>query len=991
MNVIENFNGPCLVLAGAGTGKTHTIVEKIKYLVNKKIYSPEKIVCITFSNEAANNLVTRIESELKDIARDKIIIRTFHGFSADLLRKYGDKIDISSDFKIIDSEQAMIILHGNLKVSPVNCRKYIETIGISKDLGISLDSLKEFLEKQKKKYSSIDIVKRMEDLTFKLQTIHIRNEGLTKSDLLNELKEIKRIIDLERFVIKWSSYEKIKKKGNYQDYSDLAFNSLKLLEVFPEMSEDFSYIVVDEFQDTNKMQIEFLTKIAKHRRIMVVGDINQSIYRFRGAYKNNLDIFKNEFSVSDSEIYTLAKSYRSPNKVLRNAYKLILNNYSNKEECFFVENVNVIEGEDIKVFELRNSREEARKVIEIIREEMKRGIALEDICVIYRAHNYGLTIRKLLEREGLEYYSIAKSSLLKQKSIKIVIDFLTILNKLKRSESGGDREWWDLFYNLNFGQNDLSIVGRNIKNFLKEDENKEKSVLSVYLFDNLLNFQLTEEGKLASRIFIERIKRASLVLDKPVCDILQETYNILGFLNDQASKEDKEFTANLLKFYETATVHGELYHSDLNNFLYYLEMLKNLGIDIDVARLEEKGVRLMSAHATKGLEYKSIILTNFSQGRFPIERYSGNSLIPSEILPELKGKIENLNDYDKEEFIKKYEKTQQILEERRLAYVSFTRSKERLFITYAREYGGKEQQPSQFLYDINYKNNEDIKFEIDNEEKTSELEFSNKARDTKQENESGFVEDREKMNKSRRLSPSALILFKKCQKEFEYKYVFNMPERKTISWEAMLLGSFVHFVLEKGVKSNFKDAEEFLKLAREIGLEEEWQSVSLDEAKILIRVFFERHFGRYNENSKTEQYLSLTLMGIDFMGFADRIDFRNGGVEIVDYKTGKTQIKVIDRNWQLGFYALAAEKKYGVVRKVVLDMLRQDKPLEFDIDKSGNAICRSSRYISGFNIYDVEKELVETAGNIKEAYAKGFQACSIEKNCEFCGDYVYKM
>ena len=163
----------------------------------------------------------------------------------------------------------------------------------------------------------------------------------------------------------------------------------------------------------------------------------------------------------------------------------------------------------------------------------------------------------------------------------------------------------------------------------------------------------------------------------------------------------------------------------------------------------------------------------------------------------------------------------------------------------------------------------------------------------------------------------------------------------------------------------------------------------MQEAETLIKVFFERHKGRYDEKTKTEQYLSIQMEGIDFLGFADRIDFTENGVEIIDYKTGKTNVSPKDRNWQLGLYALAAQEKYGKVRKVVLEMLKQEKPLEFEIDDKGNAKCVSSKFIEGFNILKIKEELIETAKKIQEGLKHGFKPCAVEKNCEFCNEYVY--
>src|SRR3989339_540556 len=929
--------GVCVILAGAGTGKTYTIVEKVKHLVSNNVYPGNKIVCITFSNEAANNLSLRIEKtlSLSGIKKSGVVIRTFHGFSADLLRKYGDRIAISKEFKILDPEQAMVILHRNLKIQAGNCDKYISTIGTAKDLGVRLEDFQLYLENKLKQYPS-DLEKNLESLSFEFQTLHLKKDFSKKKPLAEKIKSIRKIIELKKFVNAWNAYEKLKQKSNYQDYSDLNQNALILLQEFPEIAKDFDYVIVDEFQDTNKLQLDFLVKLAPEKNITIVGDINQSIYRFRGAYKENLNLFKRAFEVKDSDIFTLDKSFRSSNKILKAAHKLILNNYEKKEECFFVDNAHDREGPELKVIKLKNAKEEARKVVEIIKSSMEHGTPMEDICVMFRAHQYSRIIKRELEKSEIPYFSVSKSSLLKQKSVRIIVDYLKILSKLKKKEPGAEEAWWNLIYNLDFSQQDLITLGKEIKRLSKRK-------------------------------------------DKPA--------------------EGKETMMNLDKLFEISKVHEELYDSDLANFLYYLEVLESLGIEIEAAKLEEKGIRLMTSHSTKGLEYNTVIISNFTQGRFPIERYSGNPLIPTELLPEVKEEISGLGEEERDNFIQDYEKHNQILEERRLCYVSFTRAKENLFVTFADEYNEKKFSPSQFLEEISYKSNPDIQFQVDNEEKFIELNSEQKMDHLKALSQDNFEtalsllskeDKKEKEQKS--FSPSSLLLFDKCEKEFEYKYLYNMPERKTTSWEAMKLGSFVHLIFEKGVKQNFRSQDDFLHLAKELSMEEEWESLNLEEAETLIKVFFERNKNKYNEKSKTEEYLPLSLSGIHFMGFADRIDFKeDGAVEIIDYKTGKSQIAPKDRNWQLGFYALAAKAKYGKVKKVILDMLKQEKPIEFEITKDGDAVCTSSKFIPGFNINEVEKELIDTATRIQNAYKTGFKPCPIEKNCEFCNEYVYNL
>ena len=1011
MDAVQKSLGPCVILAGAGTGKTYTIVEKIKYLVENKIYKPENIVCITFSNEAANNLAVRAGKALDGFKMGKPVIRTFHGLSADILRKHGEKIGINKEFKILDPDQAKIMLHRSLRINAGNCHRYIGTIGTAKDLGIKIDNLWEYLEPKLKEFEGIDLSKKYEDLSFEFQTLHLKNDLGKKRELSQELEKVKGLIELKKFVNAWTAYEKLKKKGNYQDYSDLNTNALELLEKSPETAGEFSYVIVDEFQDTNKLQLDFLIRLASHGNITVVGDINQSIYRFRGAYKDNLVYFKKAFSVKESDIFTLTKSYRSSNKILRTAHRLISNNYSNPSECFFVESADSREGGNIEFYRMKNSREEARKAVELINSERKSGVSYEDICIIFRTHQQGRIIRQALEREKIPYVSVTKASLLKQKSIKTARDFLIILDKIRRNDNGGEDAWWDLIYQLGFPQEDLIKIGRAIKEFSgngrqerrqkEADETKKNVNLSGHLMDGLVKLPLSEYGRIAATSLIEKINQMSGMIEKPISELIMEIYRIAGLINEQKTRQEKEIMLNLNKFYEIAKVHEELYDSDLNNFIYYLDILESLGIELSASSLEEEGVRLMTSHSTKGLEFKTVIITNFAQGKFPIERYTSNSLIPTELLPEIKDEIKLIGQEEIKSFISNYEKHHQLLEERRLAYVSFTRAKEKLYLTFSELYGSKKAYPSQFLDEIKYMGSKDINYVCDEDEKFKDFEvLIRPANEISQALYSNDIEsavakivkgDKSgKPEEKRRLSPSALILFSDCQKQFEYKYLFNMPDKKTISWEAMRLGSFVHTVLEKGVSAGFKSAEQFVAYAREISMDEDWGGIDIGEAETLVRVFFERNNGRYNEKSKTEQFLSLQLEGIDFLGYADRIDFSDKGIEIVDYKTGKTYISPRARNWQLGFYALAAKASYGLaVRKVILDMLKQEKPFEFEIDEKGNAVCKSSSYLDGFNIYEIEKELVETAKKVQDAYRSGFKPCPVEKNCEFCDEYVY--
>ncbi|MCA9485678.1 MAG: ATP-dependent helicase [Nanoarchaeota archaeon] len=316
---IAQVKGPCIILAGAGTGKTHTIVEKIKHLIETNTYKSNKIVCITFSNEAANNLLTRVRSQLSIEPEKEPIIRTFHALSSMILKKHGEKIGISKDFQILEPDEAKILLHTNLKVEIPLCHRYISALSTAKDLGITKEQIKEYIKI--KNPLEENLKEKLESLQLELHTTYSSLSRERKAELKQKVKLTKSLHDLEKFITIWTSYEKLKDIKNLQDYSDLNNNSLELLKKFPDITEEIQYLIVDEFQDTNKIQLEMIFHLAKNKNITVVGDLNQSIYQFRGAYEENINQFRIHFGITNKEIFNLDKSFRSPNKNLALAHQ----------------------------------------------------------------------------------------------------------------------------------------------------------------------------------------------------------------------------------------------------------------------------------------------------------------------------------------------------------------------------------------------------------------------------------------------------------------------------------------------------------------------------------------------------------------------------------------------------------------------------------------------------------------------------------------------
>lgn len=966
---LQKTTGPCIILAGAGTGKTYTIIEKLKYLITKEIYGPEEIVCLTFSNEAVESLKRRFNTALQ--SENKPLIRTFHSFCADLLRENAPKINLKTDFKILIPDEAKIMLHKYFKIHPQLCHRYIETISIAKDLGISPEALQAFVQKKQSEQKTPSLEKALEELKLDFNTAYLKSKSNRQEQTAKKekIKELDSLLKIQKFIQAWRGYEKIKEKKNCIDYADLNQKAITLLEKNPSIAEAYKYIIVDEFQDTNKMQCDLLVHLCPSKNITIVGDLNQSIYRFRGAYKENFANFKKSFDVKPEDIVSLDKSYRSTNKILRTAHRLIEKNYKNKEECFPVLSVFETEGSQVEVLELKNEKEEIRAIIEHIEEEHKER-EYEDIAVLFRTHQQALRLKKALEEKEIPFIAVTKNSLFATPTIKKAINYLVLARALAEKKNGEERAWWEIMHSYDFEPEELAEMGRELK------KNADAPCLTEVILAGLPLKEFTAEGILKAEKIKKNVQEIALLTKNPIIELCEKVGEILAKEPDYTM----DSKANMAKYMEKVKEFSKQESDRLEDFLYHLEVMEKLGIDVEAPAIEQRGVRIMTHHATKGLEYGHVICTNMVQNKFPAERIRSNGLIPSELMPDLAQQLIDTPPYAHEDLIEEYERDNQLAEERRLAYVAFTRAKQKLLITFAQEYGARSFVPSQFLEDIQYKTNEDILFKQDLKEK---------IRDEAPVIENAYQKT-VKPTKKKAFSPSALLLFKDCQKKYEYKYLFHMPEKEPISWEEITLGSFVHEIIDQGIKAYFTNEQSFIEAARTASVKPEWNSVNLDEAISLLKIFFQRNKNKYTQKSLTEIKLRTVLDEIPFEGYADRIDIMPSGIEIIDYKTGKTPISAQHRNWQLGLYALGAQNLgLGKVKKLTLDMLRFEKPVEFELLDDGTAREVYSKRIT-FNLEEVKKELITTAKEIISCYEKGFRACPPEKGCEFCSEFVWK-
>ncbi|MGM5480492.1 MAG: ATP-dependent helicase [Nanobdellota archaeon] len=1057
---IEKTQGPTIILAGAGTGKSHTLKKKAYHLINdQQLYKPEEVLCLTFSNEATNSLRNGMREELQ--TEEDVTVKTFHAFCSDILKEKGHLIGIQEEFELLLPDDAKLLLHKQLDIPPYWANRYVSTILNAKDFGLTINDIKIYADKLKQellKTTSEDNFNNYEQeaRTF-LQTFYLLDKDEKKQQKTRK-KELKTFIEdhgeynqFKEFVHVWEKYDLLKQEKNYLDFSDLNELTLQLFDQFgsEEYSEQYKYVFVDEFQDTNKLQFRLLEHIAAHKNITVVGDPNQSIYGFRGAFKDSFEHFMKIFEADKNCIFKLNKSYRSTNKILNIAFELIKNNYENKDECVHVKSADDKDGNSVRVVSTINAEEEARYIADTVQQKIDGGTPLEEICILHRTHKQAEAIKEALELREIPVITAGKTDLLQRPEIKTATAYLAMLSNIKERSGTGEQAWWYLFhYHNQIPVQDSLQLGRYLKKANYDTPVEDQESIDTLLLNAKEQLNLSEQTNQVVQRITTTLQHLVNNSNKPLPELILDIYELTGLnraFTYKRSIENIECMLNLKKFYELAVTYYQHHEQKLESFIQYIEMIDNLNVDIEASKIMNiNAVKLMTIHASKGLEFDTVIVSNMARDRFPITRTINEPLIPKELLPDFKAQIQTLKEKGCDEKtiekeLKDYDKTIMLLEERRLCYVAWTRAKNNLILTYANDYKGEPDstRQSEFLDEIRFKENENVTVTEDDDEKDMHLshqssyekELSNlkkqivHALDTESHEElqqrlATYVSCKQKqplqgvnpeevkqvIAKSNgeqfitfdpqaiTFSPTAISTYKDCPKQYELSKIYNMPKRGDFEYtgDGSTIGSFIHEVCEYGVNEGKQTLNGFKEVARKLH-KKEYRKIDLEEADMLLNVFWERNKHKITEQSITEMKLSFTIEGFQFFGIADRVDvLDDGSVEVIDYKTNKRAISPEKRALQLGFYALALQEKGYTVKRLTLDMLRLDKPIEMDVDEEGNvtsAVGGSKR--SNFNLAELKKTIVNYCKSIAHDYEYGFEVTTDENNCRFCGYKFY--
>ena len=617
---VVNTEGPCLVIAGAGSGKTKVLTHKIAYLIGEKQVKPWNILAITFTNKAANEMKERIGNLVGDVAAD-IWMGTFHSICVRILRRFIDRIGFDSSFIIFDTSDQRTLVKACIK-------------------SIGLDD------------------KMFTDRSVLSEISNAKNEMLEPDQYTVRANGDFR---KEKIALVYEMYQKRLKENNAIDFDDIINYTIKILMENPDIleyySDKFHYVLVDEYQDTNKAQFTLVTMLAsKNGNITVVGDNDQGIYSFRGADISNILNFERDFP--GTKIIKLEQNYRCTGNILKAANAVIKNNEVTYKKELWTENE---VGNLPAVYSAKNEYDEgtyiAQQIEHLRREEYYK---YSDFAILYRMNTQSRAIEEILRRESIPYKIIGGLKFYERKEIKDIISYLRLIQNpsdnlsLKRIINEPKR---------GIGKTSLDKI---------EELSINSGVPMYEIIKNAEQYGLNRVF-LNSREFVNAIEELRAKKDDiKISDLIKETLKRSGYTQALENENTIEAENRIENLDEFLTVAIEFEDESADNKLSdFLEGI-TLSSDIDNMEEAEETVTLMTLHSAKGLEFPVVFLVGMEEGIFPGYKSIGE---PKELE-----------------------------EERRLCYVGITRAKEHLFLTCSKQrtiFGSTScNQVSRFLREI---------------------------------------------------------------------------------------------------------------------------------------------------------------------------------------------------------------------------------------------------------------------------------------------------
>lgn len=546
-------DGPLLIIAGAGAGKTKTLTTKIAYLIEKKNVAPENILAITFTNKAAKEMKDRLFKTIGQTAK-YLQVSTFHSFGLKLLRENYDALGYDKNFVIMDSDDSLTVV-----------KKIIKDIGYDPKI-----------------YNPRAIRNKISSCKNEMTTPEAY-ERYAASDFEKVVQEV------------YAKYEKKLQRNNSVDFDDLLLLPIELFKKNPDIlnkyQDLYQYILIDEYQDTNEAQY-ILTKMlsAKNRKITCVGDDSQSIYSFRGANYKNILNFEKDYK--DAKTILLEQNYRSTSNILDAANQVIKNNKMRKDKNLWTSRGI---GEKIKYYRAYNERDEAQYVIRKIKELTNRNVEYKDIAVLYRTNAQSRVLEEEMLKENLPYRVIGSFYFYSRKEIKDLIAYLRLIHNSKDNVS--------LLRVINTPKRGIGL--KTIENLTIQADAMGVSI-----------YEAISSGKeLEFKTLIEKLKEMSK--DLTLTELIDKVLDASGMkkeLEDEKTLEAEVRLENLEEFKSiTKTFEEREGLISLEDFLLEISLIS----DVEEYKDDPNRISLMTVHSVKGLEFDHVFVVGMEEGIFP--------------------------------------------------------------------------------------------------------------------------------------------------------------------------------------------------------------------------------------------------------------------------------------------------------------------------------------------------------------------------------------
>ncbi len=926
---VTHGDGPLLIVAGAGTGKTTVITNRVAWLIDQKLAKPDEILCLTFTEKAATEMEERVD-RLLPYGYVDIWVKTFHGFAERLLRDHAIDIGLPSDFKLLDETGQWLLAYRNFDKMPVKLYTPFGSPGrFIKDLLQHISRLKD------------------EGITPQQYLDHVQEQALNgdqAEDVTVFEQEIARNKELAEC---YAVYQKLLHDAHAVDFGDLIMYLNQLFEKRPILLQryrrQFKYILVDEFQDTNWAQYAFVKELAQPtNNITVVGDDDQSVYKFRGASLSNILGFHKDFPTCKQIVLT--QNYRSCQNILDLAYGFIQKNNPNRLEYQLQQESKgsslqkiskqlvspVKEKGLIEHLHVADAQEEARAVIDKILSIRKTDTAAwGDFAILVRANNHADLFLQQLTLAGIPYQYLASEGLFAKPCVLDVISFFKAIDRATESRA---------LYRLLILPT-IDMANDDLIKLLDYADEHTVSLHEVLKLSSVVG--ISAEGKTKADRVLEllethaKLSRRSSVSEVAMAFI--DDYGLKSYFETLDPVTQQENYSLLNQFWKLMrSFEAEEDDKSVGAFLQFLDLTRTAGdagaLPIDVESGPDT-VKIMTVHGSKGLEFKHVFIVNMVDRRFPSQSRRDPLPIPTAFVKEAQTQ----------------EGDPHLEEERRLCYVAMTRAKQSLIFTSAEDYGGtRAKKASRFLSELGFAP-EEAKAPVGGGLPM----FAQGWRRSHEAAKAGTMNYKAFLPK--KFSHTQLQTFEACPWRYRYAYILKIPKRGT---HTQSFGFSLHKALERFFKTSMERAATsqatlFAKpREQEAGkpptidelitmFEESWQDRWYVDQKQkeeyrqlgrdILRQFYRVHENNWPNVVAAEQRFSIKLDSFSLGGAIDRIDSGEKGLHIIDYKSSTApKTLTLPKKEQLILYQIAVEETMKQpVEALTLYYLSDNKPMTF--------------------------------------------------------------